>query len=271
MGRADPEPGKPVERSLEDQVRERNRRVERIADDVAQAPAASQPLLESCGSPLRMDENQAAELFRLRPERMEPRVGQLLARDVRADRAAAQAEFLHAFLELLGGEIRVLQGHGGKGDEALRPGCAQLGELLVLDLDERSREIALGLVPVGIDAERLDVDALLVHRADAVLPHDQGLRLGLQTHERHRLGHGAVRMHVDGFHAAAAHHHFPAPDCPARLRLRVARGEEIAADEGDTGHGAGGIPDELSASGQCSSCPGHGPARIPASRIIMRP
>src|SRR5882672_10163180 len=165
VSRADLEAGKAVERSLEDQVRERNRRVERIADDVAEAPAASEPLLESCGSPLRMDENQAAELFRLRPERMKLRVGQLLACDVRADRAAAQAEFLHALLELLGGEIRVLQGHGGKGDEALGPGCAQLGELLVLQPDERSREIALGLVPAGIDAERLDVDALLVHRA----------------------------------------------------------------------------------------------------------
>src|SRR5882762_7940922 len=174
VSRADLEAGKAVERPFEDQVRERNRRVERIADDVAEAPVASEPLLESRGSPLRMDENQAAELLRLRPERMELGVGELLACDVCADRAAAEAKLPYALFELLGGQIRVLQGHGGKGDEALRPGCAQLSELLVLHPDERSREIALGLVPVGVDAERLDVDALLVHRADAVLPHDQG-------------------------------------------------------------------------------------------------
>src|SRR6266581_388779 len=92
VGRADLEAGEAVERSLEDQVRERDRGVERIADDVAQTAVASQPLLESRGSPLRMDENQAAELLRLRPERMKPGVGQLLACDVGADRAAAQAE-----------------------------------------------------------------------------------------------------------------------------------------------------------------------------------
>src|SRR5712671_2232406 len=74
VGRADLEPGEAVERSFEDQVRERDRRLERIADDVGQAAAASQPLLESCVSSLRVDENKAAELLRLRPERMELRV-----------------------------------------------------------------------------------------------------------------------------------------------------------------------------------------------------
>src|SRR5205809_1023464 len=44
VGRADLEPGEAVESSLEDQVRERDRRVERIADDVGEAAAASQPL-----------------------------------------------------------------------------------------------------------------------------------------------------------------------------------------------------------------------------------
>src|SRR2546426_31478 len=81
VSRADLEPREAVQRSLEDQVRERDRRVERIADDVAQSAVALQPLLESRASPLRMDEDQAAELLRLRPERMEPGVGQLFACD----------------------------------------------------------------------------------------------------------------------------------------------------------------------------------------------
>src|SRR5206468_3414441 len=40
---ADLQPGEPVERALEDQVRERDRRLERIADGVLEPAAASQP------------------------------------------------------------------------------------------------------------------------------------------------------------------------------------------------------------------------------------
>jgi len=81
-----------------------------------------------------------------------------------------------AFLQLLGGEVRVLQRHRREGDEALRVRRAGLGELLVLDLDDLSRDVAVRRVPIRIDAERLDVDALLVHRAEPL----RGLRRNVQ-------------------------------------------------------------------------------------------
>jgi hypothetical protein len=89
-------------------VRERNRGLDGIADDVGQASVASQPrveLLDSTG----MDEDEAAELFRLRPEGMKFRIRQLLAVDAAADRRAAQAELPDAFLELLRRKVRILQ------------------------------------------------------------------------------------------------------------------------------------------------------------------
>ena len=112
------------------------------------------------------------------------------------------------------------------------------------------RDVAVGLVPVRIDAERLDVDALLVHRADAVRRPStirSVCRRDLQAHQGHRLGDGAVRVHVDGLHAPAVHHHLAA--ARRRLRVDVRAAHEIAADEREAGHRAGDFLDEFSASG----------------------
>ena len=57
----------------------------------------------------------------------------------------------------------MLHRHGGEGDEAVRMRGDQLGELLVLQLDQRLGLVAVGVVPERIDADRLHVDALLVH------------------------------------------------------------------------------------------------------------
>ena len=45
------------------------------------------------------------------------------------------------------------------------------------------------------------------------------VRAGCSTHQLHRLGNHAVRVHVDGLHAAPADHDFPA--ARRRLRLRL--------------------------------------------------
>ena len=97
---------------------------------------SSRPLGSELARALRMDEDQDAELLGLGPERMELRVGQLLAVDAAADADAAQAELLDAVLELLGGEVGMLQRHRREGDEAVGIGGAELGQLLVLDLDQ---------------------------------------------------------------------------------------------------------------------------------------
>src|SRR5439155_47531 len=81
--------------------------------------------------------------------------------DAAADAGAAQPVLLHAVLELLGGQIGILQRHRREGDEAVGMGGAGLAELRILDLTDLPGEIALGLVPVRVDAERLDVVAAL--------------------------------------------------------------------------------------------------------------
>ena len=98
------------------------------------------------------------------------------------------------------GEVGILQRHRGEGDEALRVRRADLGELLVLDPDRPLRATSRSAVPVRVDAERLDVDALLVHRR---------MRVGASSSSKGRMvssflptsaiasGHRAVRVHVD--------------------------------------------------------------------------
>src|SRR5439155_20102568 len=100
---ADLEPREPVERALEDQVRERDRGVERIADHVRQ-PAVALESSREVRRALRVDEDQHAELLRLRPERVELRVGELVTGHARANRGAAQSKILDAVLELLDGQ-----------------------------------------------------------------------------------------------------------------------------------------------------------------------
>ncbi len=93
-------------------------------------------------------------------------VGQLLAVDAAADQSAPQSEPLDCMFELLGCEIRVLQGNRGQADEAVRLCRADVGELLVLQLDDLTGEVGLGLVPKDrVEAERFD--ALLIHHLDA--------------------------------------------------------------------------------------------------------
>src|SRR5581483_9285852 len=69
---ADLEPRIAVERSLEDQVRERDGGLQRIADRVGEQPVAAQPARRfelACAS--RMQEDQRIELLALLPEWME--------------------------------------------------------------------------------------------------------------------------------------------------------------------------------------------------------
>src|ERR1700716_3068322 len=108
MRRADLQTGKTIERSLVDQMRERQRRVERIADGVGQFAIAAEPRLELRRSD-RMDEDQAAELFRLGPHGVKFRISEFAALDAAAGRDAAEAELLDALFELLDRQIGMLQ------------------------------------------------------------------------------------------------------------------------------------------------------------------
>src|SRR6185437_12902816 len=103
-----------------------------------------------------MDEDQAPQLLGLGPDRMELRVSELQPLDAAADRHAPQPELLDAVLHLLDRKVGVLQRQRRKGNEAIRLGGDELRELLVLQLDQCSRDIAVRRVPEWIDAERLD-------------------------------------------------------------------------------------------------------------------
>src|SRR5262249_18286573 len=60
-------------------------------------------------------------------------------------------------------------------------------------------------IPVRVDAESLDVDALLIHGPDALrgVGHEQGVGLERSAHQRHGARHRAVRVHVHGLDALA--------------------------------------------------------------------
>ena len=80
--------GEAIERSLEDQVLQGDRGVERIADGVRQ-PAIALEALGELRHALRMDEQHRAEFLRLGPDRMKLRIVKVLAVHASADSRAA--------------------------------------------------------------------------------------------------------------------------------------------------------------------------------------
>ena len=95
-------------------------------------------------------------------------LARILAGDAAGNADAAEAERLDRLLDLFGGEVGILQCRGRKGDEPIRLRGAELDQGLVLDPDQFSDGIALGPVPVGIDAERLDIDTRVIHLRQTV-------------------------------------------------------------------------------------------------------
>src|SRR5256885_9357070 len=104
------EPRKTVKRSLEDQVRQRDRGLERIADRVGQQAAAGEPtarLQFACAE--RMHEDEHTKFLAFGPERVEFGIGEFLTGDAAAHANAAEAEGLDRVFDLFRGEIGMLQ------------------------------------------------------------------------------------------------------------------------------------------------------------------
>ena len=152
----------PVECAFEDQLREADRGVERIADRVRE-PAVSFETLGELRRTLRVDEDEHAEVFAFLPERVELRVRKIDTRTACADGRAAQAELLHAMLELFGCELRRLERHGGERDQTVGIPAAHFGKGVVLDAADLGREVLFVPIPERIDAQRFDIDALAIH------------------------------------------------------------------------------------------------------------
>src|SRR5258706_7944324 len=69
MRAADLQPGEAVERPFENQMRQRDRGLQRVADHIRQPAAALQPAARlQFGGALRVNEDQHAEFFGLRSE-----------------------------------------------------------------------------------------------------------------------------------------------------------------------------------------------------------
>jgi hypothetical protein len=119
-----------------------------------------------------------------------------------ADRDTAKTHRLHPLLELLDGKLWKLKRDGGKRGESVRVGGAELRHAFVLDPDDLGRQVAIDVVPVGIDAQDGHVDALGVH-----VRHSCGERLSLERVRRlpvhgpfqqvSGLRHQTVRVDVD--------------------------------------------------------------------------
>jgi len=117
-------------------------------------------------------------------------------------------------MELLGRQVGMMQGDRRQRDKSVGVCQHPLREPFVLREHDLGRQRALGRIPpVTVDAERLHVDALLIHDLQAFGAEvaAAAARLG----ERRVLDdlihrNDAVRMDVDHFDATAAHHHLPA-------------------------------------------------------------
>src|ERR1044071_3494129 len=144
------QPGVFVERAFKNEVLQRDRRVERIADGVGE-PAVALESARKLRRALRMDEQRRAEFLSLGPYRGKFRFGKILAEHASADSRALQPLLLDGGFELLHREIGELQAERGKRREAIRVRGAELGELLVVDLDDLGGEITVLAVPGRID------------------------------------------------------------------------------------------------------------------------
>src|SRR5918911_5186927 len=96
MGGTDLEPGKTIQRALENQMREGNGGFDRIADNVGQQAIALQAFLEIRDA-LGMDENERPECLRLGPKGVKLGIGQLLTVDAPPDGSATQPQLLDPF------------------------------------------------------------------------------------------------------------------------------------------------------------------------------
>ncbi len=200
-------------------MRQRDRCLQRIADRVGQQPAAGEPAgWFQLACPQRMHEHQHAELLAFRPERMEARIGEFLAGDAAAHADAAEPSFFTAYSTCSAASSGCCR--AAVANPANRSGLAAqvLRQCLVLHFDKLCRGVARRPIPVRIDAEHLDIDALRVHRRDprAGVLHQQAGRLQRVIDQCSGRRDDAVGMHVDRLDALAVKHRFPPTWCRVR-------------------------------------------------------
>jgi hypothetical protein len=144
---------------------------------------------------------------------------------------------LIAYWSCFDGEVGMLQGDSREGDEAVRCRGAEFGQLLILYLDQLGCRVAFGAVPKGVDAERLDIDALGVHLRYAVadIGPQQPRRLQWVIDHSRRLGNDCMGVDVDGLDPLAVDHDLAPPPLPRRR----CSASQAASDKGEAGQRSG--------------------------------
>jgi diacylglycerol kinase (ATP) len=204
-----------IQRSLEDHVRERDCRIERVADGIDQPAITAEPTRE-LGCSLRVEENQHPKLFGFRPERMKLRISKLVFCNRCAHRRSAQPELFDGVLQLLRGKLRKLECHGCKSDKPVRVGSAIFRKSLVLDGHHSLGGGAVRPIPGWIDAQRFDVDPLFVHDGQTLCADfvdaasEAHIAIG-DTQQVLGLRNNAVCVNVDRLDPSTAHAHLAPP------------------------------------------------------------
>ena len=199
--------GEFVERTVEDQVLQRDGGGQRIADRVGQ-PAVALPPLVQFRHALRMNEQHGPQFFGLFPDRVEPGIGKFISRDRIADGGTFHPLLFHRGFKLFHRQGRILQRQRREGREPVRLRCDQFRQFFVLDRDDLFAKVAIGVIPERIDRQHLHIDSLEVHALDTLVDDDPCVGTvvdrrgqcfgGLFAHQVRGLMEQAMGMHVDG-------------------------------------------------------------------------
>ena len=163
-----------LQHAVEDQVMQRDRGLERIADDVVEIEAL-EPL--AVGEAIGMNDDQEPEFLRLFPERRGDRIGQFLAVDIGQDLHTLEAELGDA-LQFLRGFVAIGQRHRAERDQAVRLLGAIFRDAVIDELRrlhagfDRQRVIALAgrrLDHLHVDAHGVEIAQPRLEFHDAVL------------------------------------------------------------------------------------------------------
>src|SRR5216683_1753990 len=147
---------KKVQRSILNQMSDRECSLKRMSDDIVQKSISLQPFfVDRRPSGLRMDKNQSLQLLGLRPKRMKLGRGKIVSIHAAADGEATHPQILHAVIHLLDGKRWVLQGHAPQASEAFRMRGAKFRNFHFLNLDNLALKIHLRPIPKWIDRNGL--------------------------------------------------------------------------------------------------------------------
>jgi len=115
--------------AVEDEIVQRDRGLQRIADDIVEIEAGKPPCL---GEAVGMDEHDRAEFLGLLPERRKGRIGEFLAGHVSQYLHALELERRHAARELARGLVAVGHRDGAQRSETIGL-CRHIGRNTVID------------------------------------------------------------------------------------------------------------------------------------------